>query len=79
MVHGRQDYNEKIQAPEDIIPKNEPVFLLRAQDKASVPAVRAWIEAMKLLGGDPKFIKSAEEQLAKMEAWPNKHVADVAA
>lgn len=77
MLHARQDYNEKIQCSEDVIPKDEPVFLLRAKDRAAVPAVRAWIEAMKLLGGDPRMIKVAEDHVIKMEAWPEKHVADM--
>lgn len=32
MLHQRDDYN-RTQDPENKIPKNEPVFLLRAQDK----------------------------------------------
>jgi len=32
MLHARKDYNERVQDNANIIPRKEPVFLLRAQD-----------------------------------------------
>lgn len=33
MLHARQDYNNRVQDSANIIPADEPVFLLRGQDK----------------------------------------------
>ena len=33
MLHARKDYNVRIQDSENLIPEDEPVFLLRGQDK----------------------------------------------
>ena len=44
MKHSREDY-DRIQDPENKIPKDEPVFLLRGQDISSPFAVDAWANA----------------------------------
>ena len=40
MRHGRSDYQERIQDSANIIPAEEPVFLLRAQDKLAPEMVK---------------------------------------
>lgn len=45
MKHARPDY-DRIQDPEHIIPEDEPVFLLRAQDKFAVAAVRHYADSI---------------------------------
>ena len=32
MLHARKDYNRRVQDSENIIPEDEPVFLIRGQD-----------------------------------------------
>ena len=39
MIHAREDYN-RIQDPEGLIPEDEPVFLIRAQDPNFPAAVK---------------------------------------
>lgn len=76
MKHGRADYNEEIQAPAHIIPADEPVFLLRAQDRAAAPAVRAWAAVAQALGAEPEVVNNALHQAELMEAWPVKKIPD---
>lgn len=68
MKHARADYN-RIQDPAGKIPEDEPVFLLRAQDKLAAETVRYWA----LLAEDAELFelsKMARDQADKMEKWP---------
>jgi len=76
MQHGRADYNFHIQVPASVIPTEEPVFLLRAQDRAAAPAVRAWAAVAQALGADPEVVKNALHQADLMDAWPVKKIPD---
>lgn len=76
MLHPRKDY-EHIQDPSGKIPANEPVFLLRAQDKVAARTVRAWADYNVDAGGDPALSKTAREYADKMDAWPVKKLADL--
>lgn len=77
MLHAREDYN-RIQ--DEIIPKDEPVFLLRAQDETAGDVVRYWAELnAKKPNGDKRAVKLALEQAARMDAWPAKKTADIPA
>ena len=68
MRHARHDYN-RIQDPYNLIAKDEPVFLLRAQDKAAPATVRAWAELHTLGGGDPMLAQMACDHADEMEDW----------
>ncbi len=70
MIHARQDYNE---GKMDSIPKDEPVFLLRAQDKTAAAAVRYWAN-MQPLG---KMQDMAFDHARLMDEWPVKKQADL--
>lgn len=76
MRHARADYM-RIQDPENKIPEDEPVFLIRGQDKISGQAVRAWADLNDNAGGDPELSKRAREQAELMDKWPNKKPADL--
>lgn len=76
MIHARDDYN-RIQDPEGKIPDDEPVFLIRGQDKVSGATVRAWADFNTQVGGDPEASRLAYAQAAKMDAWSPKKVADL--
>lgn len=62
-----------------VIPADEPVFLIRGQDKVGGDAVRAWAVLAEAAGSAPDILAIAREHAAKMDAWPKKKVADMPA
>ncbi len=70
MIHAREDYN---QGKMDEIPKDEPVFLLRAQDETAVAVVRHWAN----LQPHGVLRESAFEHAKLMDEWPVKKIADL--
>ena len=77
MIHARPDYN-RIQDPEGKIGIQEPVFLIRAKDKAAPAAVHAWAELTKIAGGDQKMVDIAHDHACAMETWQEKNGCKVA-
>lgn len=61
-----------------LIPRDEPLFLVRGQDGVGGEAVRAWAELAQAAGARPEILAAAREQAARMDAWPKKKVADLA-
>jgi hypothetical protein len=79
MKHAREDYSP-IQDPRqgiERIPDDEPVFLIRGQDKAGAGTVRVWAVLNDLLGGDPRASKKARDHADQMDRWPAKKLADL--
>ncbi len=76
MKHQRADY-QRFQDPEGKIPPDEPVFLIRGQDKVAGDSVRAWADLNERSGGDPELSRLAREQASRMDAWPKKKPADM--
>jgi hypothetical protein len=76
MLHPREDY-QRIQDPAGLIPKDEPVFILRAQDKAAAQTVRYWADRHIELGGDPVLASMARSHARTMDLWPVKKLADL--
>lgn len=72
MKHARPDY-DRIQDPAGLIPKDEPVFLLRAQDTCAPHALVEWIESSRALGVDEEMLAAAERQLTAMAEWQREH------
>ena len=68
MLHARKDYN-KIQDPENKIPANEPVFLLRGQDKFAPELLLRWAAKLRLDGGQPEIAEIVENHAQKMIEW----------
>jgi len=68
MKHAREDYN-RIQDPANKIAEDEPVFLLRAQDRAAPATVRAWANVHMMNGGDPLLAIMANRHADLMEKW----------
>ena len=77
MKHARKDYNTRIQDNAGLIPEDEPVFLIRAQDQISGDAVRAWAHLHQVNGGSDVAYKMAMDHAALMDRWPKKKAADV--
>lgn len=77
MLHARADYNDRIIDVDHQIPPEEPVFLLRGQDRHAAEAVRHYARLLREHGGDPEVAEKAEAHAEAMEAWPVKKVADL--
>jgi hypothetical protein len=80
MIHARKDYmriQDPLNAKDKGIPKDEPVFLLRAQDELFVPMLTLYAEFSAARGCDPKLTQSviAHRELARM--WPYRKKADL--
>jgi len=68
MKHARKDYNERIQDSANIIPEDEPVFLIRAQDEIGIKAVRCYANECEAAGLH-KLATHVREQLGAMKDW----------
>lgn len=51
------------------IPEDEPIFVLRAQDKAASRAIRAWIDAAASLGADKDKVAGVRCTLFAFVEW----------
>jgi hypothetical protein len=76
MKHSRPDY-DRIQDPAGLIPEDEPVFFLRAQDLVAPATVRVWADLAAARGADPEMVANARTQADAMEAWAKKKVPDL--
>ena len=68
MKHARKDYN-RIQDPAGLIPVDEPVFLIRGQDRAAPGAVEAWANLAEAIGADHEIIDAARRQAKLMREY----------
>lgn len=68
MRHAREDYN-RIQDPENKIPEDEPVFLLRGQDFVAPDIVEAWADRAEAAGAYADIVMSARDQAKRMRDW----------
>jgi hypothetical protein len=73
MRHARSDY-DRIQDPSGLIPQDEPVFLLRAQDPLAAQCVALWADLAQRAGVDPKMVRMAWRHVVDMGEWPAKKV-----
>jgi hypothetical protein len=76
MKHSRPDY-DRIQDPAGLIPADEPVFFLRAQDQVAAATVRFWAFQAMDQGADPVMVQGALKQADAMEAWGKKKLPDL--
>jgi hypothetical protein len=72
MDFGRNDYKDNIKCKPAFIPKDEPVFLLRARDPFAAGIVREWSDDLERCGGNPAMVQSARDHARKLEAWNKK-------
>lgn len=75
MKHARPDY-DRIQDPDGKIPQDEPVFLLRAQDRYASLAVAMYAYILDRFGCDDRLVRMARDHVASMDAWPIKKDPD---
>jgi len=76
MKHARKDYN-RIQDPTNIIPEDEPVFLLRGQDKFAADVVDFYATLVEVNGGDPDVVEASRKWAEKMREWPKHKIPDL--
>lgn len=76
MKHARDDYN-RIQDPAGLIPDDEPVFLLRAQDKHAAETLRWYAAEVHARGGSADIVNRTLDQAKRMDAWPVKKAPDI--
>jgi hypothetical protein len=76
MIHARDDYN-RIQDPENKIPEQEPVFLIRGQDLIGWKLVELWADYAEVVGCSKDIIAKARLHARRMRNWPKKKVADI--
>ena len=76
MKHARSDYNERIQDLHRKIPEDEPVFLLRAQDRLAADTVDFWADALESNGGPEDIVAAAREHANKMRDWSPRKLPD---
>jgi len=75
MKHARADY-DRFQDPEGIIPADEPVFLLRGQDKLAWHVVKIYAFCVGLTG-DTHMAKVCKDWANVMRDWPKKKTPDL--
>lgn len=76
MKHQDDKYNQRIQDTEKLIPEDEPVFLIRAQDIVSGDALRAWAQLNDDAGGNPQVSQAICDHAELMDKWPVKKLTD---
>lgn len=70
MLHARKDYNRRIQDSENLIPENEPVFLLRAQDKYAPETLRFYAFLVHSSGNcDVGIVSNTLTHANSMQIW----------
>ncbi len=72
MKHARKDY-DRIQDPENKIPEDEPVFLIRAQDVTAPEVVKYWAAKAKWSGAAQDIVHAAEAHAGRMVEWQREH------
>lgn len=76
MKHARADY-ERIQDPAGLIPADEPVFLVRGQDKAAPSTLRHWAKEARRLGASSEIAGHVIDHAMAMEEWQLTHASKV--
>ena len=76
MKHPRKDYNERIQDSANLIPEDEPVVLLRGQDKLAIDALNFYV-ALCDKHQAPEVAAKIRAHVGLMKAWPKKKIPDV--
>lgn len=68
MLHARQDYN-RIQDPKNLIPQDEPVFLIRGKDICAPATLEKWCEEARKYGVDQSMIDKVQSHADYIRVW----------
>jgi hypothetical protein len=77
MRFGRRDYDSRIKDTDGLIDEDEPVFLLRAQDKLAWKIVRIYAWFAQEAGYDQTVVEKAGKQAELMKIWKTKKKATI--
>lgn len=77
MRHGRPDWNKRIVDLAGQIPEDEPVFLIRGQDRTAVFAVTAYVSNLRAQGAPAHVIARAQDQLDAIMAFQGENPSRV--
>lgn len=72
MKHARPDF-DRIQDPQGLIPEDEPVFLLRANDATAPATVDHWADLAEAIGARHNIVAAARRQAERMRDWQTIH------
>ncbi len=79
MLHARKSYNERVQDSANIIPKDEPVFLLRGQDKLAPVLLDIYVAMSRNTKGfDTNIACAVQEHAQRMRDWQGNQKSKVA-
>lgn len=77
MRHARADY-ARIQDPANLIPEEEPVFLLRGQDKFAAEALRYYAYLVSnSRDHDARVVQLTRQQADLMDDWSRHKSPDI--
>jgi len=75
MLHARNDYNRRIQDSENVIPENEPVFLLRGQDIFAPILLELYAAMIEIsLEPDEDIIRNTQIHASVMRKWQDSKI-----
>ena len=77
MFHARNDWNGRITDLKKKIPENEPVFMIRGQDKVGALTARIWAILNWVTGGSHLASKKVWVHARRMSNWPVKKSCDL--
>lgn len=81
MIHARLDYQGRIVDTANLIPENEPVFLLRGQDKLVPQILRYYVELTRSESESDDAANIAdlvENHIYHIETWQEEHISKYA-
>lgn len=76
MKHGRTDYDARIQDGENKIPADEPVFLIRGQDRYAARTVRHYADLLESAGAPPEQVEAVRRHALTITNWRPKKLPD---
>lgn len=76
MKHARADY-DRIQDPAGLIPDDEPVFLLRGQDRLAAQTLEFYAKLAHREGVAGDLVSRTMTQAKLMREWPMKKTPDL--
>lgn len=65
MLHARRDY-DRFQDPEEEIPEDEPVFLIRGQDMVAPSVLKYYADMAELVGADKELVDAVRKHAELM-------------
>lgn len=69
MRFEREDLSRRIVDTENIIPEDEPCFLLRGKDKLTPGIILEWASRLLEIGGDPALVRRVQEFALHVKLW----------